>query len=196
MRRPSTSCPTPRTPPACSRRCVWRQPRRRASTEAIDVTSERAVLAVQGPDARRMLGQIWPEAAAVDRFNVADLRWHDVAVVSPERATRRGRGRDRRAVRRGAGAVASPAGCRDHPGGAGRPGYVAPRGVPSPSRPRARSGHHPAPGRSRVGGCLGQAELSGTQGARSRASGRRRTETACDPRRESPTPTSGPGGSP
>lgn len=49
------------------------------STEAIDVTSERAVLAVQGPDARRMLGQIWPEAAAVDRFNVADLRWHDVA---------------------------------------------------------------------------------------------------------------------
>ena len=49
------------------------------STEALDVTSSRAILAVQGPEARRMLGQIWPDAAAVDRFNVVDLRWHDVA---------------------------------------------------------------------------------------------------------------------
>jgi glycine cleavage system T protein (aminomethyltransferase) len=35
-----------------------------------DVTSERAVLAVQGPDARRLLAQVAAEAAAVERFGV------------------------------------------------------------------------------------------------------------------------------
>ncbi|MHB1986978.1 MAG: glycine cleavage system aminomethyltransferase GcvT [Acidimicrobiales bacterium] len=36
-----------------------------------DVTSERAVVAVQGPTARELLGPIAPEAAAVPRFGVA-----------------------------------------------------------------------------------------------------------------------------
>jgi aminomethyltransferase len=40
-----------------------------------DVTSERAIIAVQGPDARRLLGQVAPEAAAVGRFRVAPFTW-------------------------------------------------------------------------------------------------------------------------
>jgi aminomethyltransferase len=38
-----------------------------------DVTAERAVLAVQGPQARDVLGRVWPEAAEVRRFRVAEL---------------------------------------------------------------------------------------------------------------------------
>lgn len=50
-----------------------------APVEAVDVTSSRAILAVQGPEARRMLGAIWPEAAAVRRFHVVDLPWNGVS---------------------------------------------------------------------------------------------------------------------
>lgn len=49
------------------------------SVEAIDVTPSRAILAVQGPEARHALGRVWPEAAAVERFHVEDLRWNSVA---------------------------------------------------------------------------------------------------------------------
>lgn len=37
---------------------------------AVDVTETRAVIALQGPAARRRLATIWPEAAAVGRFHV------------------------------------------------------------------------------------------------------------------------------
>ena len=46
---------------------------------AVDVTSERAVIALQGPDARRRLHAIWPEAAAVGRFRVITPSWQGVA---------------------------------------------------------------------------------------------------------------------
>ena len=42
-----------------------------------DITTSRAVLAVQGPIAIDQLGDVWPEAAAVGRFRVARCRWHD-----------------------------------------------------------------------------------------------------------------------
>ncbi|MFZ9929669.1 MAG: glycine cleavage system aminomethyltransferase GcvT [Ilumatobacteraceae bacterium] len=42
----------------------------------VDVTSTRAVLAVQGPMARERLATIFPEAAAVGRFNVARCTWN------------------------------------------------------------------------------------------------------------------------
>ena len=45
---------------------------------AVDVTSERAVIALQGPDARRRLHAIWPEAAAVGRFHVITPSWQGV----------------------------------------------------------------------------------------------------------------------
>lgn len=41
-----------------------------------DVTAERAVVAVQGPEARRRLAAVAPEAAAVHRFCVERFEWH------------------------------------------------------------------------------------------------------------------------
>ena len=41
-----------------------------------DVTAERAVVAIQGPDARARLSKIAPEAAAVHRFCVERFEWH------------------------------------------------------------------------------------------------------------------------
>ena len=46
-----------------------------------DVTAERAVLAVQGPEARAILGQVFPQAANVGRFRVETLDWHGSNVV-------------------------------------------------------------------------------------------------------------------
>src|SRR5262245_44218576 len=43
-----------------------------------DVTGTRAVLAVQGPEAKDRLATIWPEAAAVGRFRVARCVWEGV----------------------------------------------------------------------------------------------------------------------
>lgn len=42
--------------------------------EMADVTADRAVIAVQGPDARARLGSLSPEAASVGRFRVAAAR--------------------------------------------------------------------------------------------------------------------------
>ena len=49
----------------------------------VDVTGERAVIALQGPTARRLLATVSPEAAAVGRFCVAEVEWcgHTVAVA-------------------------------------------------------------------------------------------------------------------
>lgn len=41
--------------------------------EAVDVTTTRAVIAVQGPQAKDLLAGVFPEAAAVRRFRVAQL---------------------------------------------------------------------------------------------------------------------------
>jgi aminomethyltransferase len=49
--------------------------------EIDDVTATRAVLAVQGPNARARLGAVAPELVAVARFGVAEVRWEDVACV-------------------------------------------------------------------------------------------------------------------
>jgi aminomethyltransferase len=44
----------------------------------IDTTARRAIIAVQGPDARRRLATIAPDAAAVPRFRVAEFTWDGV----------------------------------------------------------------------------------------------------------------------
>lgn len=55
----------------------------RSAVGGVDVTAGRAVLAVQGPGARAMLTPLWPEAAAVARFDVAELAWEgSLAVVA------------------------------------------------------------------------------------------------------------------
>ena len=46
-----------------------------------DVTAERAVVAVQGPQSRDVLDRVFPEAAMVERFRVAQLVWRGVPVV-------------------------------------------------------------------------------------------------------------------
>lgn len=48
---------------------------------AVDVTEGRAVLALQGPAARRLLAPIWPEAAGIGRFHVARMTWNGVGCV-------------------------------------------------------------------------------------------------------------------
>ncbi len=49
----------------------------------LDVTATRAILAVQGPEARSSVGQFFAEAAAVPRFHVQRLSWqgHRVTVA-------------------------------------------------------------------------------------------------------------------
>jgi aminomethyltransferase len=47
----------------------------------VDVTADRAVLAVQGPEAHERIGSIWPEAAAVGRFRVARCEWQGTPCV-------------------------------------------------------------------------------------------------------------------
>ncbi|MEJ6511382.1 MAG: glycine cleavage T C-terminal barrel domain-containing protein, partial [Acidimicrobiales bacterium] len=51
------------------------------SVEAGDVTSERAILAVQGPDARTLLATIDPAIASIARFDVRRLEWNGIGVV-------------------------------------------------------------------------------------------------------------------
>jgi aminomethyltransferase len=46
-----------------------------------DITDTRAILAIQGPNAREKLRRVSPEAAAVGRFRVGSVQWHDVAVT-------------------------------------------------------------------------------------------------------------------
>src|SRR4051812_44490099 len=46
-----------------------------------ETTHGRAVLAVRGPDPRRRLAEVFPEAAALKRFHVARLDWNGVPCV-------------------------------------------------------------------------------------------------------------------
>jgi aminomethyltransferase len=46
-----------------------------------DVTEERAIIAVQGPEARARLAEIAPDAAAVHRFAVAPFEWQGVGCL-------------------------------------------------------------------------------------------------------------------
>jgi len=49
--------------------------------EAGDVTSERAILAVQGPEARAKLSNVDATIAAVQRFDVRRLEWQGIPIV-------------------------------------------------------------------------------------------------------------------
>ncbi len=54
----------------------------RAAIGGIDVTAERAVIAVQGPRARERLAVVAPEAAAVGRFRVLEFDWKGAPCVA------------------------------------------------------------------------------------------------------------------
>lgn len=53
-----------------------------AELDVEDVTATRAVLAVQGPEARRMLSAVMPEAAEVGRFRVTEVDFDGTTVVA------------------------------------------------------------------------------------------------------------------
>ena len=53
----------------------------RAAIGGEDITSTRAVIAVQGPESRRWLADVLPDAAAVKRFHVAEVRWQGVPCI-------------------------------------------------------------------------------------------------------------------
>jgi aminomethyltransferase len=52
-----------------------------AATSVHDRTGERAVIAVQGPEAHQRLAQVIPDAAAVGRFQVAMVPWGNAELV-------------------------------------------------------------------------------------------------------------------
>jgi aminomethyltransferase len=53
----------------------------RAAIGGEDITASRAVIAVQGPESRRWLADVSPEAAAVPRFAVATVKWHGATCI-------------------------------------------------------------------------------------------------------------------
>jgi aminomethyltransferase len=53
----------------------------RTAIGGIDTTHTRAVIAVQGPEARELVAAVFPEAAAVGRFRVATCSWDGVSCV-------------------------------------------------------------------------------------------------------------------
>jgi aminomethyltransferase len=54
----------------------------REALGGLDTTDGRAVIAVQGPGARRRLGAVAPDAAAVGRFAVAPFAWRGIDAVA------------------------------------------------------------------------------------------------------------------
>ena len=53
-----------------------------ADVQMADVTAERAIIAVQGPQARSLLATVLPEAAAVGRFRVIDFEFDGTPCVA------------------------------------------------------------------------------------------------------------------
>ncbi|MDP8987793.1 MAG: glycine cleavage system aminomethyltransferase GcvT [Actinomycetota bacterium] len=53
----------------------------RQAVSGVDVTAERAVVAVQGPQARPYLASVFPDAGVVNRFEVRELDWNGTACV-------------------------------------------------------------------------------------------------------------------
>jgi aminomethyltransferase len=52
-----------------------------AAIGGVDVTGTRAVIAVQGPDARRCVSTFWSDAASVKRFDVREVIFEDTTCV-------------------------------------------------------------------------------------------------------------------
>ena len=163
---------------------------------AVDVTATRAILAVQGPEARR------PADAVIARGRRTSPRF-------ARRPHRPGRGSS--CVVAGTGytgedgvelAVPAEAAAAlwDAVLGAGvdarrprRPRHAAARGRPAAARPRARPGHHPAPGRAGLGRGLGQGRLPRPRAAGGREGAGHRPPPP-GPRRRGPPPAPrGPG---
>ena len=141
-----------------------------ASARSTTSPTSRAVIAVQGPEARSLLATGLPRGGRGGALRGAAVR--------VRRRARLGRGhrlhgrRRRRAARaRGGGGrvLARARRRRAHPGRARRARHVAARGRAPAPRPRAGPGHHAAAGRAGLGGPLRQGRLPRSRRARSRA---------------------------
>ena len=126
----------------------------RAAIGGTETTHDRAVLAVQGPQAKERLATVFPEAAAVGRFRVSPATWQGVAVHRRRhRLHRRGGCRDRRAGPRPRRPVVGDHGAGVTPAGLGAATRCA-------WRPRSRctatswGRGSPAAGRAGLGGRL------------------------------------------
>ncbi len=127
-----------------------------------DTTATRSIIAVQGPHARTRLATVAPEAAAVPRFRVAPFVWDGVACTAAGTGYTGEDGVELAVPADGAGALwTAAAGRRDPSGRAGGAGHPPPRGGAATARPRARTGHHAAPGRTGLGDRMGQGPSSG-----------------------------------
>ena len=145
-----------------------------------DVTADRVVLAVQGPEARARLATVAPEPRAGG----------PVPGRAARRSTASGAGSPAPATRaRTASSCTSrcaaaeqcwqaPARRRHHPRRPRRARHAAPRGGAAAARPRARPRDHAAPGRARVGGALRQGRLPWSR-RRSRPSRRGASPAGC-----------------
>ena len=130
----------------------------RSAVGGEDVTADRAIIAVQGPNARAYLSRLSSEAAEVSRFRVARFSWNGVScVVAGTGYT----GED--GVECSVPAEAAPAFWESllalglHPAGLRSARHPSTRGGPPSARPRAGAWYHTSPGRTRMGGGMGQA---------------------------------------
>ncbi|MEZ5134806.1 MAG: glycine cleavage system protein T [Acidimicrobiales bacterium] len=134
-----------------------------------DVTAERAVIAVQGPEARERLAAVSPEAASVARFAVATVDWRgtDIVVAGTGYTGEDG-------VECAVPADEAPAFWQAvldagvEPAGLGAR-HPAARGGAAAARPRARAGHHLAAGPPRMGRGVAQGRLPRPRRPRGRA---------------------------
>ena len=146
--------------------------------DVADVTADRAVIAVQGPEARARIADAGgADVAAVGRFKVAAGRFGDIQV------TVAGTGYT------GEDGVEVAVGVEDAPtvwqrlhdagvsaGWAGGPRHPAPGGWSAAARARVGSRHHASSGRTGLGRSLGQGRLQGPGSVGGRT--RRRAEPA------------------
>ena len=139
-----------------------------------DVTGDRAVIAVQGPEARaRLAAAGGEEVASIGRFKVASARFGEIPVTVAGTGYT---GED--GVEMAVGVDDAPAVWQrlvERRSLAGRPGgprHAAPRGGATAARARAGSRHHIPSGRAGLGRALGQGRLQGPGRAGGRARGR------------------------
>ncbi len=108
----------------------------RAVLHGTDTTEGRAVIAVQGPQARQMLAGIAPEAAAVGRFRVTPFTWHGVTCTAAGTGYTGEDGVECAiAADHALDVLAGVARCAHHPGRVGSARHLAPRGRPAVARP-------------------------------------------------------------
>ena len=122
-----------------------------------DITATRAVIAIQGPEARRSLAGVAPDAAAVPRFGVRRFEWKDApCVVAPAPATPARTASSARCPPTSRPRSGRRCSARGSARGPRRARHPAPGGRPAVARPRAGPRDHPAAGGPGLGRGLGQ----------------------------------------